>query len=194
MVRNDAASRRERRVMVGGAAVLALALVVTFVVVPFARQWRVREGRIAAAEGRVALLQQLQARTADLETAADNAERALAAQPRRVMHARSITLAASALQTLLQDMADASPLVVTRLEVSADEASPADTSTASPHVPATLSAYGDITGVATFLHHVAAGPRVLVLDRLSVQRNAALLGAADVVQLSMTLHAPVISP
>jgi hypothetical protein len=119
-------------------------------------------------------------------------------------------LAASALQSLLQDMADASALAVSRLEVSADDTVAAETlasgagasdagaanEAARPpvglQIPATISAYGDIHGVARFLDLLGGGPRVLVLERLTVQRNAALLGAPDVVQFTATLRAPVL--
>lgn len=191
---SDTVKRRERRVMIGGVAVVALALTATLVVVPFVRQWRDREAEIAATQERVALLERLAARTESLEAEANAAERALAVRSRRVMHARSTTLAASSLQSLLQDMADASPLVVTRLEVSADDSTSTGGAAATARIPATFSAYGDIAGVASFLHHLAVGPRVLVLDRLTVQRNAALLGAPDVVQVTMAIHAPVITP
>ncbi len=209
------ARQRERRVVMGGGAVVAAALLLAYGIVPFVRQWRAREASIAVARERVSYLATLTARTASLEAAAATDERALSTRTRRVMHARSSTLAASALQSLLQDMADASPLVVTRLEVSADDSSGVDPSVsftdpsgagqfaagqsvagASGHrvlqVPATMSAYGDIAGVSTLLHLISTGPRVLQLERLAMQRNAALLGAPDVVQVTMTIRAPVL--
>jgi hypothetical protein len=109
---------------------------------------------------------------------------------------------------LLQDAADASHVVVTRLEVapeaptsaSAPASAPADSAHAvgiaaanlAASLPATFSAYGDITGVARLLDLLARGPRVVVIDKLAVQRNAALLGAPDVVQVTMTVRAPVL--
>jgi len=205
VARLDTLSLRERRVIIGGTAVLAVALVLTYAVMPFVRHWREREGAIESARTRVAYLGNLVERTDALEVEATTAERALSSLHRRVLHARSSTLAASALQTFLQEAADASHVVVTRLEVSPDDSSESDgaagttagqgardSAPAFTRLPATLSAYGDISGAATLLNTLMTGPRVLLLDRLTLSRNAALAGAPDVVQLTMTLRAPVL--
>ncbi len=194
----DNVRARERRVVIGGAIVTALAFLLTYGVKPFVRDWQSRESAIAMERARVAYFETLLARTASLEADAAASERTLSAQARRVLHARSSTLAASATQTYLQDMADASSLVVTRLEVSADDTVGVDTSDApraaagASHVPVTMSAYGDIAGAAAYLNFLGSGPRVVSLDRLTLQRNAALLGAPDVVQLLITLRVPVL--
>jgi hypothetical protein len=204
VARLDTLSLRERRVIIGGTAILAVALAFTYAVMPFVRHWREREAKIEGARTRVAYLGNLVGRTDAFEAEATRAERALSSQRRRVLHARSSTLAASALQTFLQEAADASHVVVTRLEVSPDDSSASDVATGAPaagskdrapggtRLPATLSAYGDISGAATLLNTLMTGPRVLLLDRLTLTRNAALAGAPDVVQLTMTLRAPVL--
>jgi hypothetical protein len=207
MSRRDAVSLRERRVVVGGALVVAISLVLTYAIVPFIRQWTTREAEIAVVRDRLTYLESLTARAGAIEKSAATSERQLSTETRRVMHARSATLAASALQSLLQDMADASALAVSRLEVSADDTVGAAPDVSDPvtpsvdgvarsavglQIPATISAYGDIHGVARFLDLLGSGPRVLVLERLAVQRNAALLGAPDVVQFTATLRAPVL--
>ena len=202
----DNVRARERRVVIGGAIVTALAFLLTYGVKPFVRDWQSRESAIAMERARVAYFETLLARTASLEADAAASERTLSAQARRVLHARSATLAASATQTYLQDMADASSLVVTRLEVSANDTVGDDAGNApgpaagagagagvgASHVPVTMSAYGDIAGAAAYLNFLGSGPRVVSLDRLTLQRNAALLGAPDVVQLLITLRVPVL--
>lgn len=75
--------------------------------------------------------------------------------------------------------------MVTRLEVSAD-------TLATTGVPASMSVYGDIHGVAAMLDVVQFGPRVMRLERVTLQRNAALIGAPDVVQATLQLRAPVL--
>jgi hypothetical protein len=207
MSRRDAVSLRERRVVVGGALVVAVSFILTYAVVPFIRHWNTREAEAAVVRDRLTYLESLTSRAAAIEQRASAAERQLSSEPRRVVHARSATLAASALQSLLQDMADASALAVSRLEVSADDTIGVDSVVSDPvaasagdatgsavrlQIPATISAYGDIHGVARFLDLIGRGPRVLVLERLAVQRNAALLGAPDVVQFTATLRAPVL--
>jgi hypothetical protein len=210
MSRPDPVNRRERRVVAGGAFVVVVALLLAYAVVPFVRHWTAREAEIAVVRDRLTYLETLTARAGAIEQSAAAAERQLSSETRRVVHARSATLAASALQSLLQDMADASALAVSRLEVSADDTVATETlasgggapdadaaaEAARPSVglqiPATISAYGDIHGVARFFDLLGGGPRVLVLERLAVQRNAALLGAPDVVQFTATLRAPVL--
>lgn len=184
-------SARERRVVVGGVAIVVASVLLAYVIVPFARRWQAREASIDAARARVAYLTELTSRTTSLERAAADAERAMAEQPRRALHARSAALAASALQSMLQEAADASHVAVTRLDVAPDSAATAD---APLSVPATMSVYGDIVGAATLLDILSTGPRIVAVDKLVMQRNAALLGAADVVQLTLTLRAPVLPP
>lgn len=195
MARPDAVNTRERRVIIAATVLVVAAIVVTYAVLPFARHWQARELALSAAQQRVAYLHTLIGRTATLESAALDGERVLASQTRRVLHARSSTLAANALQTFLQDAADASRLAVTRLEVSPDDSARSEgASAAVTYVPAAFAAYGDIGGVTTLLDVVAAGPRVMSIERLTLLRNAALLGAPDVVQVTLTLRAPVLPP
>ena len=61
-----------------------------------------------------------------------------------------------------------------------------------PLLPATIAAYGDIFGLAEFLHKLSSGPRVVRVERIAIQQNSALRGAPDVLQITVTLAAPVI--
>ena len=192
MALRNARARRERMVIIGGLVVVGVALLTTYGVLPFARQWRLQSARIEAARARVSYLHDLSSRTTVLERAAESAERRLSTQSRRVVHARSTTLAASAMQGFLQDVADANRVVVTRLEVASDDSTAIPDSAGVSYIPATLTAYGDIVGVTGVLRTMASGPRVVLVDRVALQRNAALAGAADVVQISMRVRAPVL--
>ena len=189
---------RERRVVAWGAVIVVTSLVITYGVVPFARRWSARETEIVAAEQRVQYLQDLVARAPRLETSASALEASLSVSPRRALHARSTALGASALQSMLADAADASHVVVTRLDVSSDSAAVAAASSGSdssvPRIPATLSVYGDIEGVSAMLDLLLHGPRVLSVEKLTLLRNSALAGAPDVVQLTVQLSAPVLPP
>ncbi len=200
---------REQRVVAIGATVVVAGLVLTYVILPFARQWDTRATELSALRAQSDTLAGLVAGRAQLEAAAAAQERLLAASNRRVLHARSATLAASALQSLLQDAADASHLVVTRLDVAqsiADGnavelsqgslADSADSSTRgngrSVALPATLAAYCDIIGLAALLDHLARAPRVVYVERLTVQQNSSLRGAPDMLQVTLSLRAPVV--
>ncbi len=178
---------RERRVVLGGVFVLALALLVTYGVMPAAERWRARERQLLAARDQVAALRGVLAQGAALERAAAQAEASLAGSPRRVLHARSGALGASALQALLQGAADGSGLLVNRVDAGT---APDD----GGALTATMSAYGDIHGLAALLEQLAGAPRLVSVERLTVQINPALRGAPDVLQLSIGVRAPVVVP
>lgn len=178
-------TRRERLVVTGGAAVLVAALLLARVVMPGVQRWQARELQLESARTRAASLSGLVASTASLEAAAAERERALASTTRRLIQARSAGLAANALQSLLQGAADGAGMVVSRVDV---DALPDSTGA----MTATLMAYGDIHGLASLLQLLHAGPRVTNVERLTVQQNSALRGAADVIQVSIGVRAPVL--
>ncbi len=178
--------RREERTVIGGALVVCAALLLAFVVVPFIRRWQLREVELETTRASIAELTGLVQNRRSLDSAATAAENLLAVRGRRVIHARSATLAASAMQSFLQDASDASRLVVTRLDVAPSEES------AATSLPATLTAHTDIHGLAELLAHLEHGPRVVRVERMTVQMNSALRGAADMLQLALTLRAPVL--
>ena len=183
-VMNRPVAARERRVIAGALMVLLLAMVVSYGIVPAVRQWRERAQRIDIARERIAVLRLLE-QAPVLDSAATHEERLLAGNPRRALHAASPALAANALQALLQDAGEGAGMVVTRVDVS----SVLDSTGATG---GTLAAYGDIRGVATLLHTLTMGPRVVLPTSLTVQQNSALRGAPDVVQVVVGVKAPVV--
>lgn len=204
----NAVKARERRVVAVGATVVVLGLLLAYVMLPFARHWNMREQALGAVRAQSDTLAGLIATASQLEAVASAQERSLASSNRRVLHARSATLAASSLQSLLQDASDASHLVVTRLdvaqdlspqssgEVARDSSTIATTQSASRgravSLPATLAAYCDIVGLAALLDHLARAPRVVYIERITVQQNSSLRGAPDMLQVTVTLRAPVV--
>ena len=162
---------------------VALALLI-LVLVPQVRRWRARETRMAAAHGQLQDLANVVQNQAALDALIQQHESELALRPQRVLRSRSRALAASALQSLVQEMADASNVTVTRLDV-ANSANSGD-------VPITLSANGDIFGLAELLRQIRAARYTVVVDKLQAQNNSALRGAPDVLQIALSLHAPVI--
>ena len=202
----SATAARERRTVVIGAVVVVLSLLVAYVLLPFGRRWQLREIELEGTRARVSELESLSSSRRALDSAAKAVERSIAAGGRRVIRARSRALAASALQSFLQDASDASRLVVTRLDVATGEADgaeanvvgePFDGSTSrgvdsTAFIPATLSAHCDITGLADLLAQLSHGPRVVHVERMAVQTNSALRGAPDMLQVTLTLRAPVI--
>lgn len=184
-VMNRPVAAGDRRVITGALSVLLLTILVSYGVVPAVRQWRERAQRIDNARERIAALRGLLEQAPALDSAATHEERLLAGSPRRALHAASPALAANALQALLQDAGEGAGMVVTRVDVS----SVLDSTGATG---GTLAAYGDIRGVATLLHTLTMGPRVVLPTSLTVQQNSALRGAPDVVQVVVGVKAPVV--
>ena len=179
------APSRARRVVTGGLLVLAVALLTTYGVLPAATQWREREMQFERVRAQVAHLKGMEQHASDIESAAAATEAQLAGSVRRVIHARSSALGASALQSLLQGAADASGLVVDRVDVGPDLTSEGD-------LTATLSAYGDIHGLAALFAQLASAPRIVSVERLTVQINPALRGAPDVLRVTVGVRAPMV--
>ncbi len=176
-------SARERRTVVWGAGIVLAATLIVRGLLPFVQSWQAREDRLTAVLARTAQLQALAAQTPQLTQAATIAERELAGAPRRVLHARSAALAASSLQSLLQEASDGAGLAVNRVEVSPD---------GDAVVVGTLSVVGDIHGLAALLGTLERGPRVVQIERLSITQNTALRGAPDVLQVTLGVRAPVV--
>ena len=176
---------RERRVVMGGILVLALSLLVTYGVLPAVTRWRDREMQLDRVRSQVALLKGMQQHASQLEAAALSEEVLLAGGARRVIHARSSALGASALQTLLQDAADASGMVVDRVDVGSQPTGDGD-------LRATISAYGDIYGLSALLAQLASAPRIAAVERLTVHINSALRGAPDVLRVTLEVRAPMV--
>lgn len=191
MSARTAEKQREQRVIVGAFVVLTASLLLVYGVLPLVRTVRARELQIDAARSRAALLAGYATAGPALEQAATRDEAWLATTARRVVHATSEPLASSALQSLLQDAAEGAGMAVNRVEVNANTDSAAAGSSVA-QLDGSLSAYGDIHGVAALLRTLEAGPRVVVVERVSVQQNSALRGAPDVLQVTIGVRAPVL--
>lgn len=177
--------QRERRVVIGGVVIVTTALLLVYGLLPLWRHFQVREQQISTARERAGLYAGFVARARDLETAAAADERWLAQSPRRALHAPSAPLAASALQAMLQEAAEGAGMAVSRVEVEPDIDS-------TDAVRGTLTAYGDIHGLAALLRTLEGGARLVHVERFTVQQNSALRGAPDVLQLSLSVRAPVV--
>lgn len=178
-------SPRERGVIVAGAIVVALAVFLTRVALPALASWQTKALALETARAQVAHWQGLIEHRDSLERIASRAERALAERPRRLLHARTSALGASALQSYLQDAVDGAGMLVNRVDVEQN-------TSASEALTAQLSVIGDIEGLARLLETLAHGPRVVTVTRLTVQQNSALRGATDVLQVTIGVHAPLV--
>ena len=84
-----------------------------------------------------------------------------------------------------KDMADRANMTVTRLDV-------AESGGNTASLPFTFSANGDVYGVSSLLDMIRHSPRVMIVDKLRIQVNPALRGAPDVLQITLTMHAPAL--
>jgi hypothetical protein len=187
-VSGPAISARERRTILLGAAVSLLALTLVFAVLPFVRHWRARESVLAAELSRVARLRAIVAAESKLHDAVAARETALESSPQRLIAGRTPALAASALQSLLQDFADQSQITVSRLDVAG---APDSAANALPAIPATVSAIGDIYGITDMLSRLHHGPRLLETVELTIRPNPALRG--ELLQMTVRLRAPYVT-
>jgi Type II secretion system (T2SS), protein M subtype b len=165
---------RERRTIAWGAAVAFTALVLAYGVLPVARRWSAREDAIATARDRVARLEGLLAAGTSPAAPTGNA---------LLIRGRTADLAGSALQAELQDLARASRVSITQLEVQADTTDPA-----AAGVRASLSATTDVYGLADLLARVQGHHPVLSAVELTATMNPVLRG--NLLQVSLGVHAP----
>ncbi len=173
-----------RRSPLTGVVLLAVVALLAVVIAPRVREWRARETQIAAAQHQLVELASVVGNQAKLDSLIQQHEAELSLRSQRVLRSRSRALAASALQSLVQALAEASNVTVTRLDVA--------NSVGDGDLPITLSANGDIFGLAELLRQIRRAQYVVLVDKLQVQNNSALRGAPDVLQIALSLHAPVI--
>ena len=182
---NARVSARERRTIAIAAAVVAVALFVSYGLVPLAARWSAREALLAARVDRLARLRALARDEPRLAAALHAREASLAARPRRVVGARTAPLAASAVQALLQQYAAASHVQVSRVDV----ASAPDSAGPLPAIPATIAGTGDVYGLTELLASIERGARVLVVTDLAVQAVRGPRGES-LLQFSVGVRAP----
>ncbi|MGQ0766876.1 MAG: hypothetical protein ACT4OZ_14605 [Gemmatimonadota bacterium] len=174
---------RERRTIRIGMAVAAVAMLFAWVVVPVGRRWTEREERIAVAADRVARLKAMQRDASTLTQLADSREAEAAVRPVRLARGRTTALAASSLQSMLQELALRTGVNLTTLDVAADSAP-------SGAIPASMAGVTDIYGLADLLTSLHHAPTLLEVSSLSVSSNSALQG--DLLQIALSLRAPFV--
>jgi len=175
---------RERRTVIAGVVVSALALLIAFGVLPLARRWSQREALIASSVGQLNRLRSLVDREDELLSLLATREQS-SAGARSVVTGRTAALAAASLQSAVQGYALRSRVSVNRLDVAG---APDTTGTILPMIPASLSAVGDVYGVSEFLSLLETGPPVVEIREMTIVSNSSLRGG--LLQLSLTLRAP----
>jgi hypothetical protein len=169
-------SRRERSFVLVGAALVALALATTLLVLPAMDRWSARQEALAANVERRARLQALVGSEAGLRKALAERRQAQAGTMRLLLAGATPALAASNLQALLQQYAEESLVQLNRVDVAgqlkADRPGLAS-------VPVLLQGQGDVYGLVDFLYRIQHGQRLLVIDEISVNTRSSYLQDKD---------------
>lgn len=159
-------SRRERRVIVAGAVISALALITVYGIQPFARRWSEREAAIAAKAEQAARLEALVGARDRLAASVAELRRARDRESARLLSGSTPALAASNLQTLIRGYAERSRVSLQRVDVDRDFE--AEESGLVP-IGLQLSARGDIYGLVDLLFYLQNGEKLLMIEDLRVQ-------------------------
>lgn len=177
---------RERRTIALGATIVAVAAIVVLVLLPLGRRWNEREALIAVTRQHLARVSSIVGHEAELAEATRILESRLEASGIRLVRARTLPLAASAIQSLVRDYAQASVVTVTRLDAAG---SPIEGGGSGVAIPTTIAAQGDIYGIADFVRRLQHGPWMLELTDFTIAPNPVLRG--NILQVSIGLRAPV---
>ncbi|MGZ8379378.1 MAG: type II secretion system protein GspM [Gemmatirosa sp.] len=181
-------SRRERRTLAIGVVIVAAALFLTYVAMPFARRWSVREATLDAREAQLARVRGLVAAESSLAAAVRLRESRVRADAPRPIDARTPALAAAALQTALQQAAAQSSVQVQRVDVAGEEGGASEGANAA-EVPATMTAFGDVHGLTELLDALQHGRTLLEVTALSVQSTLGPRGE-PLLQMTVSVRAP----
>ena len=177
---------RERRTIAVGTAVVVVTAVFVLGVLPLLRRWREREALIDVTRAHIARVESLIGREAQFQEATRSIDASLDAGATRLIRARTVPLAAASVQALVRDYARASVVTVTRLDAAGEPISTGGTNMA---LPATISAQGDIYGVADFLRRLQHGPWLVEVTDFAIAPNPVLRG--NILQVSVGLRAPI---
>lgn len=176
---------RERRTIAIGATVVTMAAVITLVLVPLGRRWSEREALIGVTRNHLARVSSIIGHEAELNEATRAVDARLDAGGMRLVRARSMPLAAAAVQSMVREYASGSVVTVTRLDAAGDPIASGSTVA----IPATLAAQGDIYGIADFLRRLQHGPWLVEITDFSIAPNPVLRG--NILQVSIGMRAPV---
>ena len=176
---------RERRIVLGGAAVSVVAVVLAWGVLPFLETWQQREAALTTKKERIARLSALVAAEGSIRARLEAGRRRARGDEAALLDGGTAALAASELQVLLRRYADASPARLSRVDVLAA----ADTTVAGfAAVPVRLTAESDVRGLTAFLRRIQEGRPLLRFDQLQVSGGRLLDDGRQVLTLSGRLH------
>jgi len=179
---------RERRVVVGGAIVCAVALTTVGLVLPIARRWSARQGLYLARTAQWARLTELNRNGGHLTEALAAGRRAFSLDEDRLVTGSTPALAASTIQALAQGYADEASVQLDRADAAGE---PRPDQSGLMAIPLQLQMRGDLYGLVKLLDLLQHGEKLFVIDEFvlnSSGSDGALEGSAAPRTLSWTLR------
>lgn len=173
----------ERRTVIAGIAVSAIALLLAYGVVPYARRWSEREVLISARAGQLERMRQAIADSAATRMRLARAESEVERWPARVIVAPSRDVAESVLQADLRVRADRAGVQLTRLDGGAESAGAAD-------IAAMIVVVADAPALAALLAGVHEGPYATSIQALDLRVNPVLRGPSPLMNVTIGVSAP----
>jgi type II secretory pathway component PulM len=178
-------SRREKAIVVGGAAVSVVALLGVYLVAPLTSRWTGREAEIQLRAEQLARLKSLIDQEDAIRSAVDELREERRYAGRRLLEGNTAAVAASGLQQLINRYAEESRVPLDRVDVAGDlESEPTELLA----IPARLAGRADIYGLVDLLFYLQQGEKLLVIDDLRVGTTRAVGPQADLVTWSIDLH------
>jgi len=181
---------RERRVVVGGAALSAASLLLVLAVLPLSERWSAREQSIAAKRQQLARLTALVGSANSVQRAVDSLRSARGSRTGRVLRGETPALAAAKLQELLREYAEASRVDLEDVDVGGD---PATDSTGLAAIPVKLSADGDVHGLTELLWQIEHGEKLLIVDELRINARAPQDDGTQRLSWTLRLRGPFVT-
>jgi hypothetical protein len=178
-------SRREQRVVLGGAGIAAAALLVVFGLLPLLDRWSARESTDAASRDRYVRLQTLVASEGRLRRVLEEQQLALRSSVSLLATGSTAALAASNLQALVQRYAEESVVQLDRIYVAGE--AKAD-SLGLVNIPVQVQGQADIYGLVDFLFRLQHGEKLFMIDDMTITSGLPQTGRKDFVVWSMTMH------
>jgi type II secretory pathway component PulM len=168
---------RERRVVVGGAIISAAALMIFGLVMPIADHWTSRESAYAASRAQWVKLSTLAASQDRLQRALDEQKVALAVEENRLVEGTTPALAASTLQSMLQQYAAESAIQLQRVDAAGQ---PKEAKPGLLEIPVQLTGTASVAGLVDFLSKLERGNKLLVVDEVAINAGMDIPGASIV--------------
>lgn len=155
--------------MITGVAVSAMALILVYAILPFARDWADRAAALEAKAEQAARLEALVESEAELRAVVDELQARRDRRSRRLLTGTTPVLAASVLQTLVRSYAEESLVTLQRIDAARDFEAADD---GLVPIGLQVTARGDVYGLVELLYLLQHGEKLLVIDDLRVNAAA----------------------